>query len=147
MALLPDLHHKTAGFAYPTFFFFCAENCFIATRFLFSEMRGHLVFLCYAYCVAVPRLAGLDKCFSRKFSRGDPDFPLARGFLGMAMPPQAEIEQACETRFDSFVAISSPKRKKEARNAFAFLAFLEFGACSHNPEVVGSNPAPATKKS
>ena len=38
---MPDLYHKTAGFSYPTFFLFCAENCFIATRGLsFRKCAG-----------------------------------------------------------------------------------------------------------
>ncbi len=51
-----------------------------------------------------------------------------------------------KTCFDGSVGVWSARMEKKTRFLIAFLAFFSTDLIAHNPEVVGSSPASATRK-
>ena len=80
------------------------------------------------------------------------DFPLMGDFpklwprIGMAAAVWDPTEEARKGVLRAFVANSSALLSSHSRLLLSFFSSLTCESGSHNPEVVGSNPAPATIK-
>ena len=92
-------------------------------------------------------LCSLCRCFGDRFfpsgvfSRRE--LPLERGRMGSAKGIGGIFAKTC---FERLVGVWSARPKKNTRFLIACLALLATELSAHNPEVVGSSPASATRK-
>ena len=73
------------------------------------------------------------------------DFPSFWGRRRMAVAVRAAAAETSKDVLQSFVGGSSARTKKNICPVIASLGGWHPESSSHNPEVVGSNPAPATR--
>ena len=131
----------------PSFFLTGGNSASGAPRAHFSFLplsnknRGNLGVSCLVCCAVVPCLGSFGFDFSRRLSRWPWEFPDSVVFLPrVGGRRQALRQQLCRRPSASRRRVSPPRGRK----LLGHLAFWQFLPCSHNPEVVGSNPAPAT---
>ena len=95
------------------------------------------------YYFADPCVAGSEDETPPRCCFGSEEFPLGRGRKGSAWPLDGTFAETC---FEQFVGEWSAKTRKQAGFSLVFFAFSHLDLCAHNPEVVGSSPASATKE-
>ena len=97
------------------------------------------------------RVAGFaDPCvgswgnqLSRFSLQGQGEFPVGWGRKQVAAGLAARVAKTC---LDSSVGEWSAKTRKDSWFVLSCFAFSGLDSCAHNPEVVGSSPASATKE-
>ena len=114
------------------FFDFCAD---------FGEL-GNL-WLRQCGCCSLPWQFGC-RSFPADFPV-DGDFPGIWVRLGRSAVHWATAVETSKDVLRRFVGNSSARAKKHTCFMIARLGVSDFESSSHNPEVVGSNPAPATR--